>query len=158
VLQVDSRGRVAYATEAAGELLGTYCGVTSGGPHRLPARVQRWLAEAQESRNGRAHPLVIDGTRGRLRVRELLDGPDHQLRALIVEEQRAEPPSIQTLRRLGLTERQAQVLRLLATGRANQQIAQQLQIAPATVEKHLEQIYQRLGVASRTQALARVYG
>lgn len=36
------------------------------------------------------------------------------------------------------------------------QIARELQISPATVEKHLEHIYQRLAVTSRSQALARV--
>lgn len=53
---------------------------------------------------------------------------------------------------LPLTTRQKQVLRLLAHGYSNKEIARSLQIAPATAKKHLEGIFSRLGVASRLQA------
>jgi predicted DNA-binding transcriptional regulator len=49
------------------------------------------------------------------------------------------------------------LLRLLAAGRANRQIARELQISPARVEKHLQHIYRELGVSSGAQALAYVY-
>lgn len=51
-----------------------------------------------------------------------------------------------------LTERQRVVLRLLLQGRSNQQIAQELGIAPITVKVHLQAIFARLGVSNRTQA------
>lgn len=56
---------------------------------------------------------------------------------------------------LYLTEREGQVLKLVATGMTNQQIADELVIARGTVKKHLDNIYAKLGVGSRTQALAR---
>jgi DNA-binding CsgD family transcriptional regulator len=57
-----------------------------------------------------------------------------------------------------LTPRQWQVLRQLAKGAGNTQIARTLGLSDATVRKHLENAFFRLGVQSRTEALARVHG
>lgn len=54
---------------------------------------------------------------------------------------------------LGLTPRQADVLRMLVDGRSNKAIARALDLAPSTVKTHLEAIFQRLRVSSRTQAV-----
>jgi non-specific serine/threonine protein kinase len=52
----------------------------------------------------------------------------------------------------GLTARQAEVLRLLAAGMSNKQIAAALYLSPATVERHLSNVYRKLGVAGRVEA------
>lgn len=57
-----------------------------------------------------------------------------------------------------LTARQLDVLRCLASGLDNAEVARRLVISPATVTKHLENAYARLGVSNRTAALARVFG
>jgi DNA-binding NarL/FixJ family response regulator len=54
---------------------------------------------------------------------------------------------------LGLTPRQVDVLRMLVDGRSNKAIARALDLAPSTVKTHLEGIFQRLNVGSRTQAV-----
>jgi NarL family two-component system response regulator LiaR len=51
-----------------------------------------------------------------------------------------------------LTERETEVLRLLAQGQANKQIARSLSIAEKTVKVHVSNILGKLGVQSRTQA------
>ncbi len=51
-----------------------------------------------------------------------------------------------------LTEREAEVLRLLAQGQSNKEIAQTLQIVEDTVKTHVKHILSKLGVQSRTQA------
>jgi len=56
-----------------------------------------------------------------------------------------------------LTPRQNDLLRLLASGRTNTQIARQLGISEGTVRTHLENIYTRLNVSSRTAAVTRVF-
>jgi DNA-binding CsgD family transcriptional regulator len=55
-----------------------------------------------------------------------------------------------------LTSRQLQLLRRVADGHTNRQIARDLGLSEGTVRKHLEHIYARLEVGSRTEALARM--
>jgi DNA-binding CsgD family transcriptional regulator len=54
-----------------------------------------------------------------------------------------------------LTARQYEILRLVARGDSNIEIARTLAISPATVRKHLENVFARLGVMSRTAAVAK---
>ncbi len=54
-----------------------------------------------------------------------------------------------------LSEREMQVLRGLADGLGYRDIADQLVVARGTVKVHVHNIYSKLGVANRTQALAR---
>lgn len=58
-----------------------------------------------------------------------------------------------TLERLDLSPRQLHVLGLLMAGHSNKSIARQLDLALSTVKTHLEAVFQRLGVNSRTQAV-----
>ena len=53
-----------------------------------------------------------------------------------------------------LSETQLAILRLVSDGLSNQEIADTLRITVGTTKWHLNQIYGKLGVASRTQALA----
>ena len=57
-----------------------------------------------------------------------------------------------------LTPRQTDLLRLVAAGHTNTQIARRLGISQATVRTHLENIYRRLQVPSRTAAVTRAFG
>jgi len=54
-----------------------------------------------------------------------------------------------------LTERELVVLRLLAAGRSNAEMASELFVEQSTVKTHLIHLYSKLGVHSRTQAVAR---
>ena len=56
-----------------------------------------------------------------------------------------------------LTERELEVLRLIAAGQSNAQVAQALVIALSTVKTHTNSIFGKLGVTSRTQAIARAH-
>lgn len=59
---------------------------------------------------------------------------------------------------LGLTRREIDVLAWVATGKTNAQIGEVLSIAPGTVKKHLEHIYEKLGVSTRTDAAVTAIG
>jgi DNA-binding CsgD family transcriptional regulator len=64
-------------------------------------------------------------------------------------------PSLETLAATAtLSPREREILRLVASGMTNREIAACLFIAPGTVRKHLDNIYAKLGVRSRAQAVA----
>jgi DNA-binding NarL/FixJ family response regulator len=54
----------------------------------------------------------------------------------------------------GLTEREVEVLRLVAAGKSNTEIAAQLVLSEKTVARHLSNIFRKLDVGSRTSAAA----
>jgi DNA-binding CsgD family transcriptional regulator len=60
-------------------------------------------------------------------------------------------------RRAGLTGRECEVLRQVAAGRTNRQIAAELSISEHTVARHLQNIFLKLGLASRAAATAYAY-
>ena len=59
---------------------------------------------------------------------------------------------------LGLSERESQALDLIAEGQSNKEIARSLNISPETVKWHLKNIYGKLNVSNRTQAMSRWRG
>jgi DNA-binding CsgD family transcriptional regulator len=125
--------RVAFASTVARELLERYFG-TNGG--RLPEQVTSWLGRRRPG-NG-VDPLHIeDGDR--MLVVERVDD------ALLLEEGRPMPR---------LTPREREILDLVAEGRTNPEIAERLWVSPLTVRTHLENVYAKLGVHTRTAAVA----
>ncbi len=56
---------------------------------------------------------------------------------------------------LGISEREMAVLREIAAGHANKQIARNLGISPNTVKTHIARLFEKLGASRRTDALAR---
>jgi DNA-binding CsgD family transcriptional regulator len=64
----------------------------------------------------------------------------------------------ETLAARGLTEREVEVLELVACGCTNKQLGLRLGISPRTVQKHLERIHSKLGVSTRTAAVAVAIG
>jgi len=116
----------------------------------LPSTVQRVLGVAL-SRGARdftaterallnlARPYLIQAYRNALAHTQLSRGAGRQI-------------LVSDLRALGLTARQAEVLRLVAMGSSDQDAAIALGIGVRTVQKHLEHCYRRLRVDNRSQA------
>ena len=77
------------------------------------------------------------------------------LTRLIEEEVPKEVTLAETPRRGSLSPREVDVLRLIAQGQTNQQIAQRLFISVSTVKKHVRSIVSKLGVSDRVQAAIR---
>jgi DNA-binding NarL/FixJ family response regulator len=57
----------------------------------------------------------------------------------------------------GLTARELEVLRLVASGKTNREISEELVISEHTVARHMQNIFAKLGVSSRTAASAFAY-
>ncbi len=56
-----------------------------------------------------------------------------------------------------LSERESDVLRLIADGRSNNEISEKIHVSVSTVKKHIYNIFNKVGVDSRTQLLNLVY-
>jgi HD-GYP domain-containing protein (c-di-GMP phosphodiesterase class II) len=100
-----------------------------------PHRDARSAAEAEGELRAEARDGRLDG-----------DAVDAVLRAAGHEvTRRSERPA-------GLTSREVEILRLLARGLLNKEIARRLEITPKTVGNHVEHIYAKIGVSSRAAA------
>jgi DNA-binding CsgD family transcriptional regulator len=78
---------------------------------------------------------------------------------LLAVDRYGDSPALRPTRdEFGLTRREREVLAWVARGKTNSQIAEALWIAPSTVRKHLENIYPKLGVRTRTAAVTRLLG
>jgi DNA-binding CsgD family transcriptional regulator len=127
---------IEFASPPARRLLDTYFGRRGAG---LPEELDSWLQDA----SARAKPYTKVGTGRRLVVD--VDGRTGSVLLL-----REEPNTA------ALTPREWDVMRCVAAGMSNAEIAQLLWVTSGTVRKHLENIYAKLGVRSRTAALARL--
>jgi NarL family two-component system response regulator LiaR len=63
--------------------------------------------------------------------------------------------NVAALRALGITEREYAVLELLAAGHSNKEIARQLCVSPNTVKTHVSNLFGKLDVGRRTQAVGK---
>ena len=61
-------------------------------------------------------------------------------------------PVIDSQLRAELTDREVEVLRLIARGRSNREVVERLVISPKTVGRHVENLYRKIGVSSRVAA------
>jgi DNA-binding CsgD family transcriptional regulator len=125
---------IEFASDRARQLLRNYFG-TAG--VRIPDTILDWHG------NGRERPLMM-----------IADGS-----ALVVEA--AHTGSILFLRERAtgvelLTAREREVIQCVAEGLSTNEIARRLWIEPGTARKHLEHVYEKLGVRSRTAALAKL--
>ncbi|MFC3575418.1 AAA family ATPase [Streptomyces yaanensis] len=75
-------------------------------------------------------------------------------RARLTPTRTAEPAALDPAKSLGLTSRERDVLRLVAAGRSNRQIAEELFISPKTASVHVSNILAKLGVSGRGEAAA----
>jgi DNA-binding CsgD family transcriptional regulator len=134
VILLGLGGEIEFASPPTERLLREFFPATSGG--RLPAALVEWLE------SGDAKPLIRRRGERRLTV-EQADG------ALVLEERNEQ---------IQLTAREREVVAWVARGKTNAETAQLLWLAPSTVGKHLENVYAKLGVSTRTAAVARFLG
>jgi DNA-binding CsgD family transcriptional regulator len=94
--------------------------------------------------------LIVAQDNRRLLVRMTERGGDEVILTLTEES----PASLKALvERLGLTEREAEVLHWVVEGKSNSETAIILDISVRTVDKHLQNVFSKLGVENRSAAL-----
>ncbi len=149
VVVLDRHGRVEFATDGARRLLGESFRMRGA----LAAEVSAWIAGQQHGPRPAAAPYLLQGAGGGVLIRLLPGDREDRRRVLLIEGAPGEL-SVAALRGIGLTPRQAETLRLLALGRAPVQAAAEMGIARRTLDKHLQQIYAKLGAPALSQAVA----
>ena len=141
VLILGRGGRIEFAQRAVRRLLSDYFGE---GDHGIaPTAIRDWVADGEQ-----IDELVIGGADAQLVVSMAAGESPDQL-VLLVHERSATPSLTGRL-----TSRERHVLDLVADGKSNAEIGRLLWVQPATVRKHLENAYSKLGVHNRTEATA----
>lgn len=153
LLAANRMGEVLWSTPQAAKLLSVAFRRSDAGAFMLPRAIQLWLL-----RNGPAAPsdsiaLAADAPHIKLQLSYIGQiGRDEILLRLVEGEAGDDQSTLK--RKLMLTVREAEVLLWIARGKSNRDIADILSLSPRTVNKHLEQIYAKLGVENRTSAAA----
>jgi DNA-binding NarL/FixJ family response regulator len=152
LLAVNQRGEVLWATPQAQKLLSDHLIAGIDDTLLLPSTLLQWLEQMQKP-GAKAVPSAPFTNNELLRLNYMgKAGPDELLLRLAKDTGTAVPSEFS--KELGLTTREGEVLSWLSKGKSNRDIAQILGLSPRTVDKHLEQIYAKLGVENRTAAAA----
>lgn len=154
LLAVNGKGKLMWATPQAQKLMSDTLSGNADDDFVLPDPMPQWLEQAQKSKAGpkTATMASFPGNEAlRLQYMGKL-GPNEFLLRLAKDTSGDVPAEFSS--ELGLTTREGEVLSWLSKGKTNRDIAQILGLSPRTVDKHLEQIYSKLGVENRTAAAA----
>ena len=156
---LDAEGRVIFITNEARAIMTKYFPNSPRSANRLPDPISHWLARHASNSTldciaaPPMPPLIVEGADARLHVRLLPSGATNQ-QALLLEDEHYSLPVV-PLMSLGLTKREAEILSRVADGKTNADIATLCDMNIRTVQKHLEHIYIKLGVETRTAAARR---
>jgi len=148
---VNRQGHILWATPQAQKLLTDHHGAQTD-DFVLPPSLLQWLEQARGKGSAKSQAASLPDN-PQLRFYYMGEtAPNEFLLRLSKEAGTALPPEFTS--ELGLTTREGEVLAWLSKGKTNRDIAQILGLSPRTVDKHLEQIYAKLGVENRTAAAA----
>jgi DNA-binding response OmpR family regulator/DNA-binding CsgD family transcriptional regulator len=154
LLATDLHGRLLWSTPKAKELLSELFPAPQDSSAALPSAVVERLMRLRQEGSTAPRRSIIDVGSRRLEISVLSRiGPDELLFRLTELNAAAEEQVLQQA--LQLTSRESEVLLWISRGKANREIGEILTISPRTVNKHLEQIFVKLGVENRASAAAR---
>jgi DNA-binding NarL/FixJ family response regulator len=122
-----------------------------GPPGEVPPDLLAWLQGAAAGREVRPLARVL----GAKQLQCTLQGRTPDEDWLVVLREVSDAATVEaTMQAFGLTLRESEVLYWVAKGKTNRDIGDILGSSPATVKKHLERVYEKLGVETRTAAAA----
>jgi DNA-binding response OmpR family regulator/DNA-binding CsgD family transcriptional regulator len=154
LLATDLRGRLKWCTPKARELLSEMGNTPPGQDLQLPESLALQLLALRRDGGGQRSRCIFESGTRKLECSMLSPiGPDELLFRLSEEAAGNEQQTLQA--QLRITTREADVLLWLSRGKSNREIGEILTISPRTVNKHLEQIFIKLGVENRASAAAR---
>jgi len=150
---VNGQGKIEWATPQAQRLLSENLASLADEEFVLPEPMLQWLEQVQKGKAKSKTQAASFPENEQLRLQYMGKlGPNEFLLRLAKDSSADTPAEFSS--ELGLTTREGEVLSWLSKGKTNRDIAQILGLSPRTVDKHLEQIYAKLGVENRTAAAA----
>lgn len=150
----DSAGRLLWSTPQASKLLGTAFEDFDERSFAFPSLVVKWLAARIEGSGDPSSSTLTIGAEQKTLSLSFVGRMSGEERLMRVSEESSSADAILLKEKLGLTTREAEVLLWIARGKSNRDIGQILGMSPRTVNKHLEQVYVKLGVENRAAAAA----
>jgi DNA-binding response OmpR family regulator/DNA-binding CsgD family transcriptional regulator len=152
LLTIDLQGQLVWATPQVYQLLDG-AGATADSialTHTISQQLREWISHKPET--GRQLPLQQVTQELSVEMLNLIDGKEYLLRLTNPHKPADDTQSLK--HQFSVTGREADVLLWIANGKTNREIGQILEMSPRTVNKHLEQIFKKLGVENRTSAAA----
>jgi DNA-binding NarL/FixJ family response regulator len=154
LLATDARGRLLWCTPKARSLLTELFPGAGNSAASLPAGIMQQLMQLRSDAAPGQVRLLVDVNGRKMEISMLSPiGPDELLFRLTELSTTLDEQQLQQT--LSLTSRESEVLLWISRGKANREIGEILAISPRTVNKHLEQIFVKLGVENRASAAAR---
>jgi DNA-binding response OmpR family regulator/DNA-binding CsgD family transcriptional regulator len=154
LLAVSRQGEIMWTTPQAQKLLSENLTAAINEMLVLPDSMLQWLEQVQKGQGGsKASAMASFPDNEQLRLQYMGKLGPNEFLLRLAKDSCANMPA-QFSSELGLTNREGEVLSWLSKGKTNRDIAQILGLSPRTVDKHLEQIYAKLGVENRTAAAA----
>jgi DNA-binding response OmpR family regulator/DNA-binding CsgD family transcriptional regulator len=145
----EAEGRIVWKTPQAWTLLNDYFGMVD---EQAPPPLMEWVVKVREAASrGQDAPIILERDTKRLLGSVHPGDSDQELVITLREENRGD--LIQALSAaFGLTLREAEVLFWVVSGKTNREIGMILGSSRRTVDKHLEHVFEKLGVETRTSA------
>jgi DNA-binding NarL/FixJ family response regulator len=153
LIATDAAGRLIWSTSQAEALLDTAFPSRDISHDGLPGEVSSRLAALIRSGRSQTAPQGASDAQSRLKFLYLsnIEPSEHLFR---LTEDDGDDNNQFLRQHLALTQREAEVLMWIARGKSNRDIGEILGISPRTVNKHLEQVFMKLGVENRASAAA----
>ncbi len=153
LVAVDRDGRVVWCTPQAGRLLSRIEPGWSDDARQLPARLIHPMQRIAQEKLFPGHSIRVEFPDCNIDLAAVES--EHAGDTLIRLTEVREGAEIALLQeRIGLTQREAEVLLWVSYGKSNRSISEILGISPRTVNKHLQQVFTKLGVETRAAATA----
>ena len=153
ILAIDTGGEVNWTTPKAAEILAQLFPEWRDGPGTLPAAMLQPLRRMQATDAPASPTARIEFGDERLDLALLGRGAADEWLFRIARVSECDE-ELALAQRYGLTVREAEVLLWLSRGKPNREISEILGISPRTVNKHLEQVFEKMGVENRASATA----
>jgi len=150
MLVVGLDGRILWQTPLARQWLQSH--FPEHGESGVPPRVAQWLHDSVAAGAGERAPSLVLAQGTRRLIFTLADAVESGQWTVVLREE-SDAARVQSLvASFRLTQREAEVLHWVSKGKTNRDIGDILGTSPRTVNKHLEHVFAKLGVETRTAA------